>query len=963
MPALIIDGKAVSDRRRTALAAKVHTLSARGTTPCLAAITVAADHGWTVYLRNQAAACAAVGIRHKIISLPANAGQDDLSAVIEELNLDAEVHGIILQSPLPKPFNDLQAQARLSPDKDVEGVNPANLGLLLAGRPALAPCTALSAVALAQEGFRLIGKGGDDALHGVEAVVVGASTIVGKPIAQLLILLGATVTTCHIQTRDLKSHTAQADLVVVAVGRAGLITPAHVRAGAVVVDVGINRATGADGKAITVGDVAPAVIDVAAALTPVPGGVGALTTTILLESTAAAAERLAESATAYDPELLARLVGGSGINLPPGAAERIATLLSRHLVAVPGTAAPRSALARRIASGVFVMDGAMGTALIARGIAPGATARANVDHPDLVLAAHRDFVAAGAEALTANTFGANRWRLSSGKEGGGREEAMRLATAGVQLARQAARSRAQSPGSTGVFVFGSLGPSGRSLGADLAPEDAESGYAEVALAMADAGADAILIETMPSTAEATCALAAVRRVTRLPALVCRSIDRIDQGDLVEFARAMEAGGATAIGVNCAAGPRAVAEVAAALARLTRLPVIARPNAGFPTRENGRLVYHLRPDYLLTRLRECVQAGVGILGGCCGVGPEHIAVLAGALAGTPLPPRGAVDAAAPASSDDGGLSLRPSASGRMTANATTEVLHPFVQGLAGDFPIIALLPGRLDPAAAAAAAKRLAAAGAGTVGLLGGWPGAARGARLAARSRHLADAAGVPALLELIAGDTTLAAAQDAALQAHLLGLRLIMIDAGVFSGAARADADAGGADAVALVRAIKRLNAGRDLGGGRLDQATAFAVGVRVGAKDAARAGEFAAAGADFLALAPIYSPPRFRAAITDAGTALPILAEVLLLPDAATADELDNELPALSVPERLKQRLRDHPDEDVRGVLAFLAGWRGRLAGVCVLAADERTAQAETVIRAIVAGHGNAAGAGAAGM
>ena len=956
MPALIIDGKAVSDRRRTALAAKVHTLSAQGTSPCLAAITVAADHGWTVYLRNQATACAAVGIRHKIVTLPAHAGQDDLSALIEELNLDAEVHGIILQSPLPKPFNDLQAQARLSPDKDVEGVNPANLGLLLAGRPALAPCTALSAVALAQEGFRLIGKGGDDALHGVEAVVVGASTIVGKPIAQLLILLGATVTTCHIQTRDLKSHTAKADLVVVAVGRAGLITPAHVRAGAVVVDVGINRATGPDGRSITVGDVAPAVVDIAAALTPVPGGVGALTTTILLESTAAAAERLADSSTAYDPELLARLVGGSGINLPPGADERIATLLSRHLVAVPGTVAPRSALARRFASGVFVMDGAMGTALIARGIAPGATARANVDHPDLVLAAHRDFVAAGAEALTANTFGANRWRLS-----GGREEAMRLATAGVTLARQAARSRAQSPGSPGVFVFASLGPSGKSLGADLAPEDAESGYAEVALAMADAGADAILIETMPSTAEATCALAAVRRVTRLPALVCRSIDRVDQGDLVEFARAMEMGGATALGVNCAAGPRAVAEVAAALARLTRLPVIARPNAGFPTRENGRLVYHLRPDYLLTRLRECVQAGVGILGGCCGVGPEHIAVLAGALAGTPLPPRSTLDAAAPAASADT-LSLRPGAGGRITANNTTEVLHPFVQGLAGDFPIIALLPGRLDPAAAANAAKRLAAAGAGTVGLLGGWPGAARGARLAARSRHLADAAGVPALLELIAGDTTLAAAQDAALQAHLLGLRLIMIDAGVFSGATRAESDAGGADAVALVRAIKRLNAGRDLGGGRLDQATAFAVGVRVGAKDAARAGEFAAAGADFLALAPIYSPPRFRAAITDAGTALPILAEVLLLPDAATADELDNELPALSVPERLKQRLRDHPDDDVRGVLAFLAGWRARLAGVCVLAADERTAQAETVIRAIVAGHGNAAGARASG-
>jgi methylenetetrahydrofolate dehydrogenase (NADP+)/methenyltetrahydrofolate cyclohydrolase len=935
MPALIIDGKAVSERRRAALAARVQGFAARGTTPCLAAITVAADHGWTVYLRNQAAACAAVGIRHQVVALAPGAGQAELVAAIEELNLDPAVHGIILQSPLPKPFNDLQAQAQLSPDKDVEGVNPANLGLLLAGRPALAPCTALSAVALAQEGFRLLGRDGAEALHGVEAVVVGASTIVGKPIAQLLLQAGATVTTCHILTRDLAAHTRAADLVVVAVGRAGLVGAQHLKAGAVVVDVGINRATGPDGKAVTVGDVAPTAREVAAALTPVPGGVGSLTTTILLESTAAAAERLAQAPSTYDPELLDHLIGGIG--LPPGVAERITTLLSRHLVAVPGGApAPRSALARRLAAGVLVLDGGMGSALIARGVAPGACARACVDHPDLVLGVHRDFVAAGAEAVTANTFGANRWRLP-----GGREEALRLAGAGIRLARQAALARTPAPGAAGVFVLGAIGPSGRALGADLARDEAEAGFAEVALAMADAGADAMLIETMPSTAEAACALAAVRRVTRLPALVCRSIERPDRGDLAEFARAMEAGGALAIGVNCAAGPRAVAEVAAALAGLTRLPVIARPNAGFPTREGGRLVYHLRPDYLVARLRDCVAAGVSVVGGCCGVGPEHIAAVAAALAGTPLPPRAAPgDAPAPASA----------------APAPT---HPFLQQLAGGFPIVALLPGRLDPAAAAAAGARLAAAGAGTVGLLGGWPGAPRGARLGARSRHLADASGVPALLELIAGDTTLAAAQDTALQAHLLGLRLVLVDAGVFAGSTRAETDAGGADAVALVRALKQLNAGRDLGGGRLDQPTAFAVGVRLRASDAARAAEFAAAGADFLTLQPIYSPSRFRAAIADAGTALPILAEVLLLPDAATADELDNELPALSVPDRLKQRLRDHPDDDVRGVLGFLAGWRARLAGVCVMAADERTAQAETVIRAVAAGLGAAHPAG----
>src|SRR4051812_36604297 len=285
MPARVIDGKAVSDTRRAALAEQVQALLARSLQPCLAAVTVRPDHGWALYLRNQAAACAALGIRHRVVELPAGASQGELIEAIETLNLDPAVHGIILQGPLAAPgsdFNELQAQAQLSPDKDVEGVNPANLGLLLAGRQALAPCTALSAVALAQAGFAALGRAD---LTGVEACVVGASTIVGKPIAQLLLAAGATVTVCHVHTRDLSAHTRAAELLVVAVGKAGLIRREHIKPGAVVVDVGINRRQLADGRTETVGDVAPEVAEVAAALTPVPGGVGSLTTTILLEST------------------------------------------------------------------------------------------------------------------------------------------------------------------------------------------------------------------------------------------------------------------------------------------------------------------------------------------------------------------------------------------------------------------------------------------------------------------------------------------------------------------------------------------------------------------------------------------------------------------------------------------------------------------------------------------------------
>ncbi len=639
MPAAIIDGRRVSEARRAPLSGRVQLLQARAIQPCLAAVSVREDHGWSLYLRNQAAACAAVGIRHRRFDLPAQSAPEDLAEAIEGLNLDPQVHGIILQSPLSGPgsleLDELRAQAQLSPDKDVEGVNPANLGLLLGAKQALAPCTALSALALAQAGCQLIGRSD---LVGIEACVVGASTIVGKPIAQLLLAAGATVTICHIHTRDLASHTRRAELLVVAVGRAGLITPGLVRPGAVVVDVGINRQTGPDGKSRTVGDVDPCWFE--HRWRPEPGagrGGSELTTTILLESTITAAERLSQATQGLDAAQIGRLLGADAAQLPHGAAERIATMLARHVAGGLGAGrALRSRFERRLQGGVLLLDGAIGTELIDQGITPAGVLLANVQHPDVVLAVHRAYVEAGGEAITANTFGANRLRA------GGREEAVRLAGAGVRLARQAALA---APGRT-VFVLGSIGPLGRVVGAEIPLEAAEKAFAEVALAMADQGVDALLLETMPSTAEAAAALRGCRRVTRLPVLACRSIDRDDAVELAAFARAMEEGGACAVGINCAAGPRALEQVVGTLARLTRLPVVARPNAGFPVAEEGRLRYHLRPAYLVERVRAYVAGGARLVGGCCGVGPGHIRALAEALAGMPAPARGAISAAVP-----------------------------------------------------------------------------------------------------------------------------------------------------------------------------------------------------------------------------------------------------------------------------------------------------------------------------
>jgi methionine synthase I (cobalamin-dependent) len=693
-------------------------------------------------------------------------------------------------------------------------------------------------------------------------------------------------------------------LLVVAAGKAGLIRSGHVRPGAVVVDVGINRVTGPDGKAQTVGDVDPAVAEVAGAITPVPGGVGSLTTTILLESTVDAAERLAADGGAIDGAEVARLLGG--LDLPAGAADRIATLLARHLVGVPA-GATRPPLERRLAAisaggGVVVLDGGISTALAEHGIDPARALEANLDRPQAVLAVHGAYLAAGAQVITANTFGASRRRCGSA------EAAVRVVTAGLRLARQAAAGRA--------LVLGSIAP----LGPDVPAEDASESIAEVALALADGLADGILLETFTATPEAARALAAVRRVCRLPVMVSRHFERDDAVEIAEFARAMEAGGAVAVGVNCGNGPRALVPVVARLAASTRLPVLARPNAGQPVREDGRLRWHLRPAWLVEQARAYVAAGAGLVGGCCGVHAGHIRALA-ALAGMPVPPRAQAPALAPA------VPVAP-------------VEHPLLAAArGGGFPALALVPGRLPVGAAEDALGRLTRAGAAAVGLVAGWPGTQRGARLGARLRHLQDVCGRPALLDLAAGECPLAEAEERLLTAHLLGVRLVVVDDGVFSGGVRGE----GADALALLALVRDLNRGRDRAGRRLEEPTAFTVGVRLRASG--EAGHWKEAGADFLCLQPVYEPARFRAWMAAFDRSLPLFVDVLLLPDAATADELDNELPALSVPARLKERLAHDPGEDARGVGRFLAHWRDRLAGVCIHCPDARTAGAEALL------------------
>lgn len=276
MPAQLLDGKQIAQRMRQRLAEARATLGSRPVR--LVSVEIGQNPAAAVYVRNQQRAAAEVGIDMEVTNLPLGTRQDELVAVIADLNRRPEVAGILVQRPLPPGLDPRVVQSAIDPHKDVEGMHPANMGAILYREPLLPPCTAAAAQHL------ILHTGLD--LRGAETVVVGHSEIVGKPIAVLLLHHLSTVTVCHIGTRKLVDHTRRADILVVAVGKAGLIHGDMIKPGACVIDVGINQAP--DGR--IVGDVEFAsTSQVAGYLTPVPGGVGPVTVAMLLRNTLRAA--------------------------------------------------------------------------------------------------------------------------------------------------------------------------------------------------------------------------------------------------------------------------------------------------------------------------------------------------------------------------------------------------------------------------------------------------------------------------------------------------------------------------------------------------------------------------------------------------------------------------------------------------------------------------------------------------
>ena len=279
----ILDGKAASKQVRAELKTQVEAFTAdSGVTPHLAAVLIGDDPASAVYVRNKERACEKAGIQSTLHRLSAETTEDELLALVAQLNADDSVHGILCQLPLPKQINEQRVLDAVAPEKDVDCFHPMNVGLMSQGRPRFLPCT--------PHGIQELLRINDVNTSGMHAVVIGRSEIVGKPMAAMLVQRGATanctVTVCHSGTKDLPGMIKQADLVIVAIGRPEFVTGDMIKPGAVVVDVGINRV---DDK--LVGDVHfESAKEVASAITPVPGGVGPMTIAMLLKNTLAAAK-------------------------------------------------------------------------------------------------------------------------------------------------------------------------------------------------------------------------------------------------------------------------------------------------------------------------------------------------------------------------------------------------------------------------------------------------------------------------------------------------------------------------------------------------------------------------------------------------------------------------------------------------------------------------------------------------
>jgi len=578
----------------------------------------------------------------------------------------------------------------------------------------------------------------------------------------------------------------------------------------------------------------------------------------------------------------------------------------------------------RLRHEVLVGDGAMGTLLYSRGVPLDANfEHLNLVQPERVRQVHADYIAAGAELIETNTFGANAVRLGAI---GLAHETTAINHAGARLAREVAGDA--------VLVAGAVGPLGRSRAeaVELDREKRRAAFAEQAMALQQGGVDLLLLETFAELTELELALDAAV-ATGLPVIAQFALlegGRTRDGYAAEeVARRLEAGGAAMVGVNCGAGPRELLAVLRRMAVATALPLSAFPNSGFPEYVDGRSIYVATPDYFAARAQEMVAAGATLIGGCCGTGPEHIQALATALKdATPAVRRPRVEVVDTASAP------APTAPERIEAGNWLQ-RHPV--------PVTVELdpPRGLDCSGVIAAARQLVAAGVSAISLAENPLARIRMGNIALAHR-LQQEAGAEVIIHVTGRDRNLIGLHSELLGAHLLGLRNVLAVTGdpvSVSG----EAGATGVfdlNSIGLLELLAAANAGRTLYGHELGAPTHFFAGAAFNPNGGSIAGQLnklhkkIAAGARFVQTQPVYDPQVLeRMVAATAAIDIPILLGILPLVSERNAEFLHNEVPGIVLPESVRQRMRGTSGVDgVRAGMAIasetIEAARGRVAG-----------------------------------
>ena len=590
---------------------------------------------------------------------------------------------------------------------------------------------------------------------------------------------------------------------------------------------------------------------------------------------------------------------------------------------------------QRLDAGVLLADGAMGTQLYARGVPfDQCFDELNISALDLVRGIHLDYIDSGAELIETNTFGANRFKLAAH---GLSERAAEINRAGAAVARQAVELSGRS-----VFVAGSMGPMGRAmapLGA-VSADEVRQAYTEQAEALAAGGVDVLLLETFTDLGELLEAVRAVRRAAPLPLIAQMTFTQEGKTLLGhgprEIAEALERAGADVVGANCSMGSQGILEVSAQMAQFVhRARLSAMPNAGFPAYVGGRYMYFSTPEYMAEHARQMVALGVRLIGGCCGTTPEHIAAIRDALhePAAHFPAVGLGAAVVERSVVEPEVAPKPP--------APSTLAHK----LGGSFVVtVEIQPPRgIHDRRELEVGRRLREAGVDAIDVADN-PMARLRMSPWAMSFRIQSEVGVETVLHFTTRDRNLVRLQSDLLAVHALGIRNLL----VLRGDPPQMGDYPNATAVSdvkpsgLVRLIKEFNRGRDFAGNAIGAPTAFTVGVALNVtarhldREAQVLDQKVRAGADFVCTMPIYEPEALDRLLRITGRLpLPLIVGVLPLVSHRHAEFLHNELPGLSIPPWVRERLREAADprqEGLRLAAEFVEAVRGRIGGVYLI-------------------------------